>query len=409
MGHQIEPPTGVPDPAAPVIDADAVRRIAAIDDAALRNVWITYTYSELNRRVRHAAGLDRDHTWCGFATWASATAGRTIRRQDLPAVLVEVLDASKRHRDQLAEANANRRVAKALGAPDAETPDVLAALADALDDASAHVGHGNLVVFTELAPLFVAFAELVERDGPAVSDEAVDATLADAAGGTVAPDLADAFAWYARAVRTADPGERARSMLAANVIAVAHEQHRLQDDVAAALVAGLQSVEAAIDALADILRRRAKGPARLQVTGRLGAHKLRDVIVHAWEVAVTTIMMTLCVPGAELRLGDDVPPGRDGRLFPIDLDPLTGPPPVDPDAATVYGSWDRTGGTGRHDGARNWAELHERMSYIVNLFRSRQQDETLAEPPFSAEQLAVLQEGRLPPPPLLPPRHRATR
>jgi hypothetical protein len=389
-----------------VIDADAVRRIAAIEDAVLRNVWITYVYSQLNTRVRRAAGFDRDHTWCGFATWASATAGRTIRRQDLPAVLVDILDASKRHRDGLERANAERRVVRALGAPEIETGDVLAALADALDDASAHVGHGNLVVFAELGPPFVAFTELVERDRHAVDASTVGAALESATGAPIADDLATAFGWYARAVAADDPGERARAMLAANVVAVSHEQRRLQDDIAAALVSGLAAVEAALDALAEDLRRRSRGPARLQLTSRIGFDSVRSVIVHAWDVAMTVMMMTLRVPGAELRLAEDVPPGPGGRLYPADLGELAGPPVVDPDAASVFAGWDRTQGTGRHDGARDWADLHQRMSYIVNLFRSRQQDESLGEAPFSDAQLADLRDGRMPPPPLLPPLHR---
>ena len=40
------------------------------------------------------------------------------------------------------------------------------------------------------------------------------------------------------------------------------------------------------------------------------------------------------------------------------------------------------------------------MNFIVNLFRSRQNDATLFDPPFSAPQLAVLAQGQLPPGPL---------
>ena len=40
------------------------------------------------------------------------------------------------------------------------------------------------------------------------------------------------------------------------------------------------------------------------------------------------------------------------------------------------------------------------MNFIVNLFRSRQRDPSLFEPPFSDAQLAVLAAGTLPPGPL---------
>jgi hypothetical protein len=37
------------------------------------------------------------------------------------------------------------------------------------------------------------------------------------------------------------------------------------------------------------------------------------------------------------------------------------------------------------------------MNYILNLFRSRQQDGALLSPPFTAAQWAEMQEGRVPP------------
>jgi hypothetical protein len=36
------------------------------------------------------------------------------------------------------------------------------------------------------------------------------------------------------------------------------------------------------------------------------------------------------------------------------------------------------------------------MNFIVNLFRSRQRDASLFQPPFSAEQLAELAQGQVP-------------
>jgi hypothetical protein len=44
------------------------------------------------------------------------------------------------------------------------------------------------------------------------------------------------------------------------------------------------------------------------------------------------------------------------------------------------------------------------MNFIVNLFRARQQDRTMAVPPFTEAQLAALDAGKIPDPPLLPAR-----
>jgi hypothetical protein len=87
-------------------------------------------------------------------------------------------------------------------------------------------------------------------------------------------------------------------------------------------------------------------------------------------------------------------------LFPADLAELG-----DGDDAAPYREWDRTTGTGRHDEAHDWVAMRQRMSYIVNLFRSRQQDATLAAAPFAAAQIEAMRRGTVPPPPLLPARH----
>jgi hypothetical protein len=50
-------------------------------------------------------------------------------------------------------------------------------------------------------------------------------------------------------------------------------------------------------------------------------------------------------------------------------------------------------------GAKNWVSIENRKAFI-DLFRSRQQDTTLFDEPFTAEQLAVLEQGKEPPGPL---------
>jgi hypothetical protein len=50
----------------------------------------------------------------------------------------------------------------------------------------------------------------------------------------------------------------------------------------------------------------------------------------------------------------------------------------------------------RGSGAKNWTDLNNRMAFIADLFRSRQQDRALYEAPFSEAQLATLRQGRIP-------------
>jgi len=67
------------------LDFPSVEEISAIaeqDDPAIRNLWITWSYYRLNLAMEAVIG-HRDLSWCGFATWASKTAGIFIRQDSL--------------------------------------------------------------------------------------------------------------------------------------------------------------------------------------------------------------------------------------------------------------------------------------------------------------------------------------
>ncbi len=376
------------------IRAEDISRVVAIEDPILRNLWITQSYADFAARLRAALDAE-DSTWCGFAVWASATAGQSIRREELPGILSKLLQAGDQHQGLIDEINRRLRPLRALHlVPRLGHVHLVRAFDDALDAVSAHIAHGNTLVYAELAPLFVAFIEAIEADGtaPLTSAELTD-LLDRTVDGTVDPDVGAAFEWYRQAVVSADRRERPQAMLAANVMAVAHEQRRLQDDIAAALDSGVLTAEQVV---AELLPRWApRFVAR--VIGRAAAGPIQRVLDELWDDVVTELLMTMRVPGATLRLHDDVPPGPGGRLFPPDLAEL-----AHGLASAAYAQWDRTDGTGRPCGARDWAVLGERMSYIVNLFRSRQQDQSLSVPPFAADQIEAMQAGRVPSGPLLP-------
>ena len=47
-------------------------------------------------------------------------------------------------------------------------------------------------------------------------------------------------------------------------------------------------------------------------------------------------------------------------------------------------------------GARDWSNLHQRMHYIVHLFRAFHLREQLSGPPFNADQVATFSRGVIP-------------
>ena len=360
--------------------------IAGMADPVQRNLWITQRYHEFAVQLRDT-GAAEDATWCAFAVWASKTAGTTIRGEVLPA----------RARQLLAEADTTHQALHrfnqgAIGwAVDRLTHNHLARVVDDVTgDVSAQIADGNVLVFSELAPVFTA---LIDARTRATTPAELAAELApvlsplgsDEDGGTAL----EAFGAYGQALF--GPTDRASLILQANTLAVSHEQRRLQPAIAAALDAAISdTLKKLIED--DVVRHLPTDEARHTLDGL--TDELCNVLDEAWDTALTEAIMRLATATETLDLRRDVPPLPAG-LFPLALRELTGTA-----AEATVAQWDRTGGTGTPSGAHDWAVLEERMNFIVNLFRSRQREASLFTPPFSDAQLAVLAEGRLPPGPL---------
>ena len=368
---------------------DAVRHIVPIEDVAVRNLWITQSYADLARRLLDV--LQTDQTWCTFAIWASNTAGTSIRGEELPKQVSELLLGADAHVDAiLRESNKVTAVLRGLhllGTVQRSHVEHLVALAVA--QVSAHIAAGNTLVYSELAPIFVRFVERLERAGaPAIDD--VDDVLTRIGVPTAdrAPLVRLAFEQYALAAGETDAAQRAQHVLAGNVAAVLHEQQRLQDDIAAALDAGLVDFG---DDLAGLVQ----GRIHAVVLGRVARDLRTRIAPHVeqlWQHVATQILMTMSVPGETLHLGRDVPAPQGAPLFPDALRQLDLPALCD-----LMEAWDRTRRTGIGSGAGDWADIHQRMGYIVTLFRSRQQRLALTQPPFTSDQISWMVDGEVPP------------
>jgi len=106
-------------------------------------------------------------------------------------------------------------------------------------------------------------------------------------------------------------------------------------------------------------------------------------------------LMTMELPNLSVDLGEDVPPMFNGEMFPRALRSLT-----DPGLLMLLDQLDRTPNTTTGSAAVNWTAIGDRMNYVVDLFRSRQQDLSLYRAPFSLGQVAALRRGCIPPGPL---------
>jgi hypothetical protein len=352
----------------------SVAEISAQRDPVLRNLWITQRYHELAVQLRDK-GMADDATWCAFAVWASKTAGATIRGDELPSLVRELLTTDDAAQGAIHRFNAGLEgwLVARLGHRH------LFRVVDAVNDhVAASIAGGNLLVFSELAPLFTLLA--------GASPAALEPELASlAAQGVDVTAIRTAFTGYQRALHT--PAERPTLVLGANILAVSHEQERLQPAIATALNAAVHDLF--VETLDQDVTRHIP-TARARRTFDTLVADVGGVLERACQTALTKVMLRLITADETFALDRNVPPLADG-LYPPLLSDLTGT-----EAEIVFSRWDRTLGLGAPTGADDWAVIDQRMNYIVTLFRSRQRHPALLSPPFSDVQLAALADGRLP-------------
>ncbi len=393
-----------------------VREIVAMgDQPELRNLLITLTYHELTRSMAELYDDGLDLCWPVFATWASKQAGVFIRKELVPERLRPALHDPSRVAGKL------RELIEELPRRDAG----VLATADLIGEGVAHfIIVGNTVVFAELGEACAAFVEHF-ADPASRTQAELDVFSARFRPGPSEPDevrvtpegiierhpvggqtmLREAFSSFFAALHETDPRARAQQILLANAKCGLHEQTRLQPYIAEAL-----------DTPTDVLLQLARPGA----PSTPPAHS--DSIAAVVRRLATEVLMTVRLPGQLLYLGTDLPapPGR--PLWPAPLERLD-----DPELVTltvelgVYetreaglGLADRAEawlqsllghfGLGRPEAqgsaAEDWSRLSDRMRFIFEMFRSRQQDPRLLTSPFSVAQRAAMLDGRLPPGPL---------
>jgi hypothetical protein len=297
--------------------------IVAIDDPETANRAITNAHHRLSVALDTVLGPGSGanfHTW---AVWGSREAGRTIERRDIPGL---------RWRVALFGAAVGATLGTLLfgvvgGLVASFTVGWFATFVAQRELAQARraISHGNRIVLDEIGGVTARFVARCAGDG-AGQLEAFLATLRPGATSSGGQDLLrGAFAAYHRARTEHDPSRRHQLVFAGNCLAVWHEHVRLQHDIAAAL-----------------------------------PHLLRR--------AITRRLLHFSVGAESLHVGRDLAPvERD--TWPSTLANLEVPLAV----AVVATMRDRGRLPDQLEGsaAADWTVLHERMDYIVDLFRSR--------------------------------------
>lgn len=415
--------------------------VAMEDQPVLRNLLISQGYHELSDGFARMLGPE-NVTWFSFAAWSSKVVGQFIQNEELPQLLRFWIEGSGSNDRRLQRLNTQLRSLHA-DPRDAERAALDMAVRSAINDMRMYLAEGNTQVFAELAPAFSRF--LNEFGDDRVPDPArLQRYLETLEGGPIEPDkvhvdpktreleliarggqslLREAARHYYKAKFEFDAKRRAERILLANATVGLHEQTRLQTYIAGALDAPIGNVlvNKTHDALAERVGNDVLGPRGYAIVDRL-LSPITDHVQDVFHRFATELMMTLKLPDGTLRLGRDLPAAPGQPLFPPVLVDIQ-----DPELGVMLAQYEALAERSEeHDalrhledvaedllgklgidrniaigtGADDWVSLSQRMRYIMELFRSRQQNMRLLEPIFSASQVAALAQNRIPEGPL---------
>jgi hypothetical protein len=374
-------------------DADEVRRIAGITNPVVRNLEITHCYSLL--AAAFAARTGEGANWCTFATWASRQAGRTIRGEDLLGHLERRLGQGRELLHPLVSVW-RWVLRRGLFQPDSRLGRLTAQLHtpfDAFERASDAVARGNRKVFEEIGLEFARYLHECPLDAPPDSTE-LKRFLQGLRSGDP-PDgqryLRQAFEHYDRHRLATEPKARTELVVLANLEIGLHEQMRLQPEIREALDASsVTQIDLGRRLLGALFPRAADWPATIRrpAAAALGAvgSAIQRVSSAVAREAITESFMVLSLPGRVLALSlhlDDP--------YPDDLCELT-----NAELTALLADFEPVPPAQDDCGARDWSDFHQRMHYIVHLFRAFHSREDLFQPPFTPEQVRAFARGGIP-------------
>ena len=355
-------------------------RIAAVEDPVLRHLLVGRCYHVLGREI--AKVVDQQNlNWSTFACWAAKAAGVSIRSERLQDYFKNRLGLGGG--DLRFVSRFTARFLSIFGL----SRFVQTAALEALREASLEVIEGNRKVFSEIALLFARFIDLMRKNP---TDSELDTFKKTLQSGPIEEGgqelLKKAFsAWY-DASRSESAGLRAQLILRGNCQIGFHEQSRLQPHIQAGLDAPIRSI------FSRQLRRALPSliAAPLAALVRFLVASFVHELSKLWIEVATRYALSLNLPsGAQISLEGESPAPEE--RYPADLQVLS-----DPKTEALIERFDDQLSTMHATDGTNWAEVQERMGFIVEFFRARQQDLGMFAPPFTPEQDLSLEEGDVP-------------
>ncbi|UCG24033.1 MAG: hypothetical protein JSW55_18185 [Chloroflexota bacterium] len=357
-----------------MLTKDYIQSVVENDNLIVRNLQVTQGYYRLSEGMRRCLS-STNVNWCSFATHASKTAGQALRHELMPRLLrsATIRKAGFENTFLFLNEGVGTKDRPQLGENDNR-------LAEALRRLSHLVSDGNIVVFTELAWPFASFISTFRKDFVydqgklrAFLDENLEPGPLEQGGQDY---LFEAFTAFYTARFETDAKKKSEHVLHGNLLIGLHEQTRLQPQIEQAMAVPFEMFSKSFGERGAKKRAASKQSA---ATRKLVAR------------AVTQMMMSITLPSRELRLSRNVIAPTGVVSYPKDLLHIESPRCLELVRAFESGHDTLSG-----SGADNWASLRDRMSFVVDFFRSHQQYDRMWEPPFQPAQAKAIEAGYFP-------------
>ena len=361
-----------------MLSHDYIQSVIDRENLVVRNLQVTQGYYRISSALKKCVS-SKNVNWTSFATHASKTAGQALRHELMPGLLKSAMLRMGGYD------NTYMFFSEGLGSADLSlSEDQNSRLGEAFRQVSLLISDGNITVFDELAWPFTNFINTFTDDW--VYDIGKLQTFLDenlkpgplSEGGQ--DYLREAFTAFYNARYETRAKAKAEYILQGNLLVGLHEQTRLQPQIEQAMAVPLELFSDTPKTSGERIKAFKKQPAMM-----------RGIISKTF----TQMMMLITLPSRELKLGETVIAPTGVTSFPNDLLEIENPRCLE-----LVRMFETSQDTLSGSGAKNWASLQDRMSFVVDFFRSHQQYKRMWEPPFSEEQASVIETGHFPAGPL---------
>jgi len=361
-----------------LLTKDYIQSVIERENLVVRNLQVTQGYYRISNAMKKYVS-SKNVNWTSFATHASKTAGQALRHELMPGLLKSSLLRMGGYENTFMFLN------EGLGSVEPQlSEDQNSRLGGAFRHVSLLVSDGNITVFEELAIPFTVFIDSFKDDWE-YNEVKLQAFLDEnfkpgplSEGGQ--DYLKEAFTAYYNARYETRAKAKAEYVLIGNLLVGLHEQTRLQPQIEQSMAVPL-----------ELFSNNPNDPG----TENGKKSKFSPMMSGVIGKAFTQMMMLITLPSRDLKLGQTVIAPTGVASFPIDLLEIE-----EPRCLELVRMFETSQDTLTGSGAENWSSLRDRMSFVVDFFRSHQQYRRMWDPPFSEEQAKVVESGHFPAGPL---------